>query len=102
MSARHPFNERVRDYTMGDDPEQRRQVTRLQRPWWLFAQEQQIWGMLMIVWGMFIRTIDNFVKPWLIGFGVEMPMSLTPSDPRSHSGERCRVSDRRRITANSL
>jgi predicted PurR-regulated permease PerM len=45
--------------------------------WWLFAQEQEIWGVLMIVWGIFINTVDNFIKPWLIGFGVEMPMSLT-------------------------
>jgi predicted PurR-regulated permease PerM len=21
--------------------------------------------------------VDNFIKPWLIGFGVKMPMSLT-------------------------
>jgi predicted PurR-regulated permease PerM len=21
--------------------------------------------------------VDNFIKPWLIGFGIEMPMSLT-------------------------
>ena len=21
--------------------------------------------------------VDNFIEPWLIGFGVEMPMSLT-------------------------
>ena len=45
--------------------------------WWLFAQEQQIWGVFMIVWGVFVSMLDNFVKPWLIGFGVEMPMSLT-------------------------
>ena len=45
--------------------------------WWLFAQDQQIWGLFMIVWGLFVSTVDNFIKPWLIGFGVEMPMSLT-------------------------
>jgi predicted PurR-regulated permease PerM len=45
--------------------------------WWLFAQDQQIWGVFMIVWGLFVGMIDNFMKPWLIGFGVEMPMSLT-------------------------
>jgi len=31
----------------------------------------------MIVWGVFVSMIDNFVKPWLIGLGVEMPMPLT-------------------------
>src|SRR5689334_15210709 len=45
--------------------------------WWLFGQDHQAWGVFMIVWGLFVGTIDNFIKPWLIGFGVEMPMSLT-------------------------
>jgi predicted PurR-regulated permease PerM len=45
--------------------------------WWLFAEDQQAWGVFMIVWGVFVGMIDNFLKPWLIGFGVEMPMSLT-------------------------
>jgi predicted PurR-regulated permease PerM len=45
--------------------------------WWLFAQDQQIWGVLMIIWGIFVSMVDNIIKPWLIGFGVEMPMSLT-------------------------
>ena len=45
--------------------------------WWLFAQDQQLWGVFMIVWGLFVGTVDNFIKPWVIGFGVEMPMSLT-------------------------
>ena len=26
---------------------------------------------------MFVNAADNFIKPWLIGFGVEMPLSLT-------------------------
>jgi predicted PurR-regulated permease PerM len=45
--------------------------------WWLFAQDQQVWGVFMIVWGVLVSMIDNLIKPWLIGFGVEMPMSLT-------------------------
>jgi predicted PurR-regulated permease PerM len=45
--------------------------------WWLFAQDQQVWGLFMIVWGVFVQAVDNFIKPWLIGFGIEMPMSLT-------------------------
>jgi predicted PurR-regulated permease PerM len=36
-----------------------------------------MWGIFMIVWGLFVSTVDNFIKPWLIGFGIEMPMSLT-------------------------
>jgi predicted PurR-regulated permease PerM len=45
--------------------------------WWLFAQDQQVWGLFMIVWGAIVSAVDNFIKPWLIGFGVEMPISLT-------------------------
>ena len=45
--------------------------------WWLFAQDHAAWGAFMIVWGILVSTIDNFVKPWLIGFGMEMPISLT-------------------------
>ena len=45
--------------------------------WWLFGQDHQAWGAFMIIWGVFVNTVDNFIKPWLIGFGIEMPMSLT-------------------------
>ena len=45
--------------------------------WWLFAQDHAAWGAFMIVWGILVSTIDNFIKPWLIGFGMEMPISLT-------------------------
>jgi predicted PurR-regulated permease PerM len=45
--------------------------------WWLFGQDHQAWGAFMIIWGVFVNTVDNFIKPWLIGIGIEMPMSLT-------------------------
>jgi len=45
--------------------------------WWLFSQDQQVWGIFMIIWGLMVSTVDNFVKPWLIGFGIQRPMSLT-------------------------
>ena len=31
----------------------------------------------MLGWGLMVNVIDNFLKPWLIGLGVHMPMSLT-------------------------
>jgi predicted PurR-regulated permease PerM len=43
---------------------------------WLFRSDQQAWGFFMIGWGLFINMIDNFIKPWLIRFGVHMPLSL--------------------------
>ena len=45
--------------------------------WWLFGHDDQAWGVFMIAWGIMISLIDNFLKPWLIGLGVKMPMSLT-------------------------
>ena len=36
--------------------------------WWLFAHDQQVWGVFIIVWGGFVSTVDNFIKPWLIAF----------------------------------
>jgi predicted PurR-regulated permease PerM len=45
--------------------------------WWLFGLNYPAWGIFMIVWGVLVSTVDNFVKPWLIGFGFEMPLSLT-------------------------
>jgi predicted PurR-regulated permease PerM len=44
---------------------------------WLFGQDQQGWGIFMIFWGIVVTVIDNFIKPFLIGVGVEMPLSLT-------------------------
>ncbi|HEY3642689.1 MAG TPA: AI-2E family transporter [Xanthobacteraceae bacterium] len=44
---------------------------------WLFGQDQQGWGVFMIFWGLVVTVIDNFIKPFLIGFGVAMPLSLT-------------------------
>ena len=44
---------------------------------WLFGQDQQGWGIFMIFWGLIVTVIDNFIKPLLIGAGVEMPLSLT-------------------------
>jgi predicted PurR-regulated permease PerM len=45
--------------------------------WWLFTQGHQAWGIAMIAWGLFANVIDNFIRPWLIGMGVRMPLSLT-------------------------
>jgi predicted PurR-regulated permease PerM len=44
---------------------------------WLFGQDQQGWGVFLVVWGLVVTLMDNVIKPWLIGFGVAMPMSLT-------------------------
>ena len=43
---------------------------------WLFQQGSQGWAIFAVGLGLFVGTVDNFLKPWLIGFGVRMPMSL--------------------------
>lgn len=45
--------------------------------WWLFRNDHSGWGTFMIAWGIFVSTVDNVVRPWLIGFGIDMPLSLT-------------------------
>src|SRR5436853_208254 len=44
---------------------------------WLFGQDQPAWGVFMIFWGLVVTVIDNFIKPFLIGAGAAMPLSLT-------------------------
>ena len=44
--------------------------------WWLFSTGAQGWAIFMIVWGVFVSTIDNLVRPFLVGFGAAMPMIL--------------------------
>jgi len=44
--------------------------------WWLYDGGSTGWAVFMAVWGIFVGTIDNFVRPWLISFGADMPMGL--------------------------
>ena len=43
---------------------------------WLFHQGSTGWGIFMVVWGIAVSSIDNFVKPWLISRGSAMPFLL--------------------------
>ncbi len=43
---------------------------------WLFHQGLTGWGIFMLIWGVGIANIDNFVKPWLISQGSDMPFIL--------------------------
>lgn len=43
---------------------------------WLFYQGQTGWGIFMVIWGVGVSSIDNFVKPWLISRGSTMPFLL--------------------------
>jgi predicted PurR-regulated permease PerM len=43
---------------------------------WLFQGDRHAAGTFVIALGILVGTIDNILKPWLIGFGVRMPMAL--------------------------
>jgi len=43
---------------------------------WLFHQGASGWGIFMLIWGVGVANIDNFVKPWLISQGSDMPFIL--------------------------
>jgi predicted PurR-regulated permease PerM len=43
---------------------------------WLFHQGATGWGIFMLVWGVGVSSLDNFVKPWLISQGSDMPFIL--------------------------
>jgi predicted PurR-regulated permease PerM len=43
---------------------------------WLFHQGSTGWGVFMLIWALAVSTIDNFVKPWLISQGSDMPFVL--------------------------
>lgn len=43
---------------------------------WLFHQGASSWGIFMLIWGVGVSTVDNFVKPWLISQGSDLPLIL--------------------------
>ena len=43
---------------------------------WLYWTDQNLWGTAMIVWAIFVGTIDNFIRPYLIKKGADLPLLL--------------------------
>lgn len=43
---------------------------------WLFHQGSTGWGIFMLAWGLVVSSMDNFVRPWLISQGSELPFLL--------------------------
>lgn len=43
---------------------------------WLFWSEQTGWGVALLVWMLWVATLDNFLRPWLIQRGVDLPLWL--------------------------
>ena len=43
---------------------------------WLFSKGATTWGVALIVWGVLVNQVDNFLKPYLISKGSDMPFIL--------------------------
>jgi predicted PurR-regulated permease PerM len=43
---------------------------------WLFWTDSIAWGAGLLVWTAFVGTMDNFLRPWLIQKGANLPLLL--------------------------
>ena len=43
---------------------------------WLFYSGQHGWAVVLLVWTAFVGTFDNFMRPWLIKKGADLPLLL--------------------------
>lgn len=43
---------------------------------WVFWSGQTMWGIILLVWSIFVGTIDNFIRPVLIRKGADLPILL--------------------------
>jgi predicted PurR-regulated permease PerM len=43
---------------------------------WLYYTDQTTWGTVLLVWSIFVGTIDNFLRPLLIKMGADLPIFL--------------------------
>jgi predicted PurR-regulated permease PerM len=45
---------------------------------WLFTQGETGWGIFMALYGaLVISSVDNFIRPWAIARGANLPLLLT-------------------------
>jgi predicted PurR-regulated permease PerM len=43
---------------------------------WLVHQDQRGWAIFIMIWGLAVGSVDNFIKPWLISRGSTTPFLL--------------------------
>jgi len=43
---------------------------------WLYWTDQNLWGTVMVFWTLIVGTIDNFIRPFLIKKGADLPLLL--------------------------
>ena len=43
---------------------------------WLFWTGDNLWGTVLLIWSAFVGTLDNFLRPFLIKKGADLPLLL--------------------------
>jgi len=43
---------------------------------WVYWTGDNLWGTLLLVWTLFVGTLDNFLRPFLIKQGADLPLLL--------------------------
>jgi predicted PurR-regulated permease PerM len=43
---------------------------------WLYWTGDNVWGTVLLVWSAFVGTLDNFLRPFLIKKGADLPLLL--------------------------
>ncbi len=43
---------------------------------WLFWSGDTAWGIVLLVWSGVVGTLDNFLRPFLIKMGADLPLLL--------------------------
>ena len=43
---------------------------------WMYWTGDNLWGTLLLVWTLFVGTLDNFLRPFLIKQGADLPLLL--------------------------
>jgi predicted PurR-regulated permease PerM len=43
---------------------------------WVFWSGSTGWGIFLLVWTVIVGTMDNFLRPWLIKRGADLPLLL--------------------------
>jgi predicted PurR-regulated permease PerM len=43
---------------------------------WTYWTGDNVWGTLLLIWTIFVGTLDNFLRPFLIKKGADLPLLL--------------------------
>jgi predicted PurR-regulated permease PerM len=44
--------------------------------WWLYSAGDHGWALFMLIWGLAVSTLDNVIRPVLMGVGATMPLTF--------------------------